>query len=400
MKYKFIGVKAVAILAVLAGAIATMQAGDPPLPEDMQQPINILVSSSDTVLNGLPSGASGIASKPFFSVEHVDGTPDRTADKVKFQLATDPLFDDIIWGSRWEKTTPVTSGERSDDVNNRRAGLDGLTTYYVRARFRNATEVGPWSIESFAFSTAAVVLPATDYLIDGQAEGATNVGLKPTFSAVYNHQDPTHAAHAMMVNIYSVSDDTQVWGSRWVDIEGVRPGTRGPDLTKRGASLSGLTEYRVRIFFRNGNDPDPIPIEDWPIPFSTEAGPIVPKTVFVDSANAQEGQNAELKPIVDATPVFSMIVDHQNSGAAITHAQIQISMSPEFDDVFWKSGWNSGWESVSAVLGSRISDIAYDGHTLLSGQQYFIRVRSKDGSGNKTNWSTVRYSFVTLSANE
>jgi hypothetical protein len=102
--------------------------------------------------------------------------------------------------------------------------------------------------------------------------------------------------------------------------------------------------------------------------------------------------NGQINPtnLQTNTPKFSAIFNDLNQKDFSTTYQLQVSLSPSFDRVYW----DSGLSTMSKVISSnRSQDITYTGPKLSNLTNYYWRIRFWDSKQKEGSWSIVPASF-------
>ena len=156
-----------------------------------------------------------------------------------------------------------------------------------------------------------------------QGNPVSNIALSPKFSAVFNHSITTSISKKARVQVASDSAFvTVIWTSGQVAIPDVSVGSRCADLGYVGPNLSGQTNYYWRVRFWDQADN----LGSWSTEgasFTTQAAPLAPVTLFVDSTNAQSGTQGDPVSEIDLKPHFSAVFQHQSGAAIAKKAKVQ-----------------------------------------------------------------------------
>lgn len=343
---------------------------------------------------------SNINMKPVFSAVMIHDSPTATAAEAKVQFATDAAFTNVVASSAWQAVTPVTTGNRSSDIEYNGTALACNTRYYWRIKFKdNVGVVGPWSTEPASFVTVHCPLEATTLFI-GNTEAQTGtqgdpvnlINIQPYCSAIVTHSNP--AATVVEAKVQFALDPAftnKLGTSSWKSITPTTAGNRSSDIRYNGQAVPGSTRVYWRIRYRDSAGV----VGHWSTEiasFETVPSPVEPTILFVDSANAQAGSQGNPATGIDLDPVFSAIFNHNDTGGIASAARVEVAA----DAAFTNEVWNSGWQSITATAdGARISDVAMPTGLLTNSTTYFWRVRIEDTSGNKGPWSTEPASFTT-----
>jgi RHS repeat-associated protein len=195
---------------------------------------------------------------PEFSAIYND--PDSGDSAISYRLqvsASSTDWNTLMWDSATSSMATTTQGSRSPDITY--AGstipLDG-STYYWRIKFWDvlgAEGAYSTSTASFTMATGTPPLAPTDLLAEGQTNPTGVADTAPEFSAVYN--DPTTSDSAiyyrLQVSTSSTDWSTLMWDSEQTAMATTTEGSRSPDISYAGDSLSfdGSTYYwRVKFW--------------------------------------------------------------------------------------------------------------------------------------------------------
>lgn len=365
-------------------------------------------STYDFTMNTAPSTPSGLLTEgstnptgvvdltPEFSAVFSDPNGD-TATHYEIEVAGKSGFDDyIFWDSGMlALTTPITSGNRSEDISYAGDVLNynysGTNTTYWRIKFwdENGTESGWSSTNSFVMNSK----PAIYDLQVEQSNNPTGIGdTTPEFSARYYDGDSEQSsAYQIVVNTSADFTGTQMWDSGKTAMTPINTNTRTLEIPYAGTSLSietGLTYY-WKMKFWDSND-----IEgEWQMYPSTTSSNVFTMNSAPSSPAFLETEG-ETNPtsVLDLTPEFSSVfVDPDITDTARAY-YIQVNTSDDFTGtMYWDAHVLLG---VQVANNARIPDITYNSTatgTPLSfdGSTYYWRMKYVDNKNVQGAWSSA-----------
>ena len=220
----------------------------------------------------------------------------------------------------------------------------------------------------------------TDLYTEGVTAPTRVIDLTPEFSAIYNDPDTSDTAIYYQIQVNTASDftGTVMWDSTKTSMTSTTQGTRSPDISYAGTTLSrnGSTYY-WRIKFWDSADAES--------PWSSAGEFRMNTTPGVPTLSYTEGTTNPTK-VADLTPEFSAIFNDADPGDTGEYYQILVDTSPTFDGT---TMWFQGKTSMTSTPdGERSQDIIYNGDTLsLDGTTYYWMVKFWDNNGTDSTWT-------------
>jgi hypothetical protein len=207
------------------------------------------------------------------------------------------------------------------------------------------------------------------------------IDLTPEFSAIFNDPDTgdTGEYYDIWVNTASDFTGTDLWYSMFNSISSITNGTRSPNISYAGTSLSanGATYY-------------------WKIRFQDRLGGISGTWSDTQQFTMQRQPNAPTELLTDGqtnpaflfslTPTFSAIYNDVNSHSATSY-EIEVNSNNTFTGTVM---WDTGKLATNVTEGSRSPDYTYNGIGLSnSSTTYYWRIRFWDSDNLTGDWSST-----------
>ncbi|OQA81752.1 MAG: hypothetical protein BWY29_01030 [Microgenomates group bacterium ADurb.Bin238] len=202
-----------------------------------------------------PSGVTDTT--PEFQATFTDPDASDTGVYYQIQVNTNNTFTGTtMWDSTKTAMGPISNGSTTPQISYAGTALSlNGTTYYWRMKvWDQATGESAWSSTAQFTMNAPPSTPSTPY-----CEGTTNpssvTDATPEFSAI--HSDPDSDAanyYQIQVNTNNTFTGTVMWDSTKTSIANITSGTRSPDISYAGSSLSftGVTYYwRIKFWDTN-----------------------------------------------------------------------------------------------------------------------------------------------------
>jgi hypothetical protein len=285
----------------------------------------------------------------------------------------------VMWDSGKTAMTETTAGQRSPTLTYNGDPLAGGVTYYWRIRFWDMNDsVSDWS-DPAQFEINRTPTAPTVLLTEGETNPIKVYDTTPEFSAIYNDSDTGDTAgyYQIQVNTQNDFNGTSMWDSTKTAMTSTSAGTRSPDISYAGTTLSESTTYYWRIKFWDSNDHES--------PWSSTASFIMsgPPT----ASNLQIiGTTSPTQVLFDI--YFSALYTDPNSDDS-TNYEIEVNTASDFTGTVM---WDSNKTSATISSGNRSSDIYYDGTTLnYDGTTYYVRMRFWDTDDNVSDWTTDQF---------
>jgi len=366
-------------------------------------------SPTNLLTEGLVNPISITSQSPKFSAIYSDPNLD---NGIYFEIEVNTKADftgTSMWDSGKTSISPIISGQRSPEISymGKALSLDGIT-YYWRIRFWDSKNTqGEWSqtamfTTSTQKTTSQAILPQQDEPKEGgeevlgesntipnppgspYTEGSSNptkvTDTTPEFSAIFSDPDASDTGVYYEIEVNTQSDffGTVMWDSTKTAISPITNGSRSPDISYAGTTLSlnGATYYwRIRFWDNNGA------VSNWSQTsnFTMSGNPFSPTYLKTDGMENPTW-------ILSTTPKFSALHTDPNSDSA-NYYEIEINSNSSFTGtVMWDTGKVS---MTSTPSGSRSPEITYAGTALTgsSGTTYYWRIRFWDTDGNVSEWS-------------
>jgi hypothetical protein len=219
--------------------------------EDMDTTIlHIVALGSPTALGGVPNpasapnapaignpanGATNIGATPTVSIAGYSSPVGNAFDAAQFQIATSNTFATVIWDSGWINAQSATVPAGILQTN---------TTYYLRARVRDASGLtSAWGATS-SFTTKASLASVNTPSITSPTNGQTDIPEQPTIYssafAVTGGSD-THAASQWQIRLASGT-----WANPVHD-SGETTTAKTQYTVPAGVLQAGQTQYVLRV---------------------------------------------------------------------------------------------------------------------------------------------------------
>jgi hypothetical protein len=150
--------------------------------------------------------------------------------------------------------TTTNQGARSPDItyDGSALTLNSGTTYYWRIKFWDAADAeSTWS-STGTFQMNSTPTAPTGLLTEGETNPELIVTETPKFSAIFNDPDTndTSSYYQIQVNTNNTFSGIEMWDSTKSAMTTTNEGTRSPDITYAGLSLTmGFETYYWRIKF-------------------------------------------------------------------------------------------------------------------------------------------------------
>jgi len=202
-----------------------------------------------------PSGVTDLT--PEFQATFTDPNATDTGVYYQIQVNTTSAFNGTtMWDSTKTAMTAVGNGSTTPQISYAGTPLSlNATTYYWRIKVWD--QVGgesAWSSTAQFTMNAPPSAPSTPY-----CEGATNpssvTDATPEFSAIHSDPDSNPANYyQIQVNTNNTFTGTVMWDSTKTSIANITSGTRSPDISYAGSSLTftGVTYYwRIKFWDTN-----------------------------------------------------------------------------------------------------------------------------------------------------
>jgi hypothetical protein len=192
---------------------------------------------------------------PKFSAIFNDPDTNDTSSYYQIQVNTTSGFDGTtMWDSTKSLMTTTNEGTRSPDITYGGSALtlNSGTIYYWRIKFWDAADAeSTWS-STGTFQMNSTPTAPTGLLTEGETNPELIVTETPKFSAIFNDPDTndTSSYYQIQVNTNNTFSGIEMWDSTKSAMTTTNEGTRSPDITYAGLSLTmGFETYYWRIKF-------------------------------------------------------------------------------------------------------------------------------------------------------
>jgi len=218
---------------------------------------NQLPSATNLLAEGV-TNPTGIAdTTPEFQATFTDPDASDTGVYYQIQVNTNNTFNGTtMWDSTKTAMGPISNGSTTPQISYAGTGLSlNGTTYYWRMKvWDQATGESAWSSTAQFTMNASPNTPSTPY-----CEGTTNpsgvTDVSPEFSAIHTDPDSDAANYYQIeVNTNNTFTGTVMWDSTKTSISNITSGSRSPDISYAGSSLTftGVTYYwRIKFWDTN-----------------------------------------------------------------------------------------------------------------------------------------------------
>lgn len=290
-----------------------------------------------------------------------------------------------MWDSNKTAIGPITNGARSSDISYAGSTLSyNGTTYYWRMKFwDNNDGESAWSSTANFTMDAPPTAPTVLYC-EGSANPTNVQDTTPEFSALCQDPDTGNTCDYYQIEVNTASDftGTEMWNSGLQSMTATAIGSRSPDISYAGTTLSHSgTTYYWRIKFADNYGA----VGAWSTGTNTftmlsNDSPTAPTTPYCEAV-------ATPLDVTDTTPEFSAVCQDSNTGNTCNYYEIDVNTASDFNGT---SMWASGLQSMTATaIGARIADKSYAGTTLTTnGTTYYWRIRFADNYGAVGAWAT------------
>ncbi len=321
---------------------------------------------------------------PEFSAIFNDPDTSNTGTYYQIQVNTSSGFSGTsMWDSGLTAMTATANGARSPNISYAGTTLSqNGSTYYWRIKFAdNYGTTSPWSsVSSFTMNTTPTA--PTVLWTEGSVTPTGVSDTTPEFSAIFNDPNTSDTGTYYQVQVNTASDfsGTSMWDSGLTSMTATTNGSRSPDISYAGTTLSlnGTTYYwRIRFADNLGATGAWSSASN----FTMNIYPSAPTSLLTEGATNPIS-------ISDTTPEFSAIFNDPDTSDTGTRYQIQVNTASDFSGT---SMWDSGLTSMTATTnGSRSPDISYAGTILpLDGTKYYWRIRFANSYGTEGTWSAA-----------
>jgi hypothetical protein len=287
--------------ALPGGTHSFTTAAEPNVAPD--EPTQLFVDGTNAQSGTAGNPVTGVDLTPVFSAIFNDSNSGDISTTYRIQVHTDPNFvGDSEWltGTNGESISPVTAGNRCEDIPYAGTALEYNTTYYWRMIFKD--QGGLWSaipttqasFTTIADPNTAPTAPTTLHVHSTDAQGgdtspATGVDLTPVFSALFNDVDTADSSVLFRIQVNDTSGftGTDLWISDTAGeaLPQVNAGDRCSDIAYGGSALSSSTTYFWRIRFADSaGEWSPWSAE---ATFTTEA---TPTSVAITTTSIPDGE--------------------------------------------------------------------------------------------------------------
>ena len=329
-----------------------------------------------------PTGLTDLT--PEFSAQYNDPDSGDLAVNYQIEVNTNSGFTGtVMWNSGKTSMTSVTAGDRMPDKSYAGTALsENGTTYYWRIRFwdDSDTEGSVSAVAQFTMNTPPS--QPTNLLAEGEATPLCVVDTTPEFSAIFNDPNTGDTGNYYQINVNTASNfgGTSMWDSNLQSMTATAIGTRSPDISYAGTTLtlSGNTYY-WRILF--GDNHGTTGSWSGTSSFRMDSAPTSPTGLLTEGATNPA-------TVYDTTPEFSAIFNDNDSGNTGTYYEIHVNTASDFNgSIMWESGLQS---MTPTAIGARSPDISYAGTALTANDaRYYWRVRFADNCGITGAWSAT-----------
>jgi hypothetical protein len=308
--------------------------------------------------------------------------PDTTDTSSYYEIEVNTASDftgTVMWDSGKTAMTETTAGQRSPVLTYSGSTLDSNVIYYWRIRFWDMVDsVSPWS-DTATFKINRAPTSPTDLLTEGQTNPTTIKDTTPEFSAIFDDPDTTDTSSYYEIEVNTASDftGTVMWDSGKTSMTTTNEGSRSPDISYAGDTLSSETTYYWRIKFWDSVDNE----GTWSdtATFKIDVNPTATDLLIIDETNPTQ---------VIYDPYFSAIYTDPNSDDSSAY-QIEVNTASNFAGT---TMWDSTKTSTTISSGNRSSDITYDGTDLdYDGTTYYVRMKFWDTDDNESDWVTGQF---------
>jgi hypothetical protein len=303
-----------------------------------------------------------------------------TSSYYEIEVNTNNTFTGtVMWDSGKTSMTETTSGQRSPTLTYAGSTLSEGVTYYWRIRFWDMNDnVSSWS-DTATFKLDQTPTQPTALQTESLVNPIKITDTTPEFSAIYNDPDVSDQAnyYEIEVNTNNTFTGTVMWDSGKTSMTATNQGSRSPEISYAGNTLSAGHIYYWRVKF-------------WDIP-GLESSWSDTATFVIDGPPFA----TDLLTIGETNPTqvtyeifFSAIYTDLNEDNSSAY-QIQVNTTNTFDGT---TMWDSTKTSTTITSGNRSSDITYDGLDLLyNGTTYYVRMKFWDTDDNDSNWVTGQF---------
>ena len=285
----------------------------------------------------------------------------------------------VMWDSGKTAMTTTTSGQRSPTLTYAGSTLIQGTTYYWRIRFWDMNDnVSIWS-DTATFQLDQTPTQPTSLQTESLTNPTKVTDTTPEFSAIYNDPDNTDQANYYQIEVNTSSDftGTVMWDSGKTTMTTTNQGSRSPEISYNGTTLSTGEKYYWRIKFWDiaGLEGSWSAISN----FQMSGPPIASSLLILDQTN----------PMQVVYDIYFSAISTDPNGDNSSAYQIQVNTTNTFDGTMM---WDSTKTSTTITSGNRSSDIYYNGTPLLyDGTTYYVRMKFWDTDDNEGDWITAQF---------
>jgi hypothetical protein len=237
--------------------------------------------------------------------------------------------------------------------------------------------VSSWSATA-TFELNGPPTAPTNLLTESETNPNNITDFTPEFSAIYNDPDTTDTSSYYEIEVNTSSDftGTVMWDSGQTSMTATPTGSRSPDISYAGTTLSANTTYYWRIkFWDSVNQVSP---------WSTIANFKINRTPPAPTNLLTEGETNPTA-IKDTTPEFSAIYNDSDTTDTSSYYEIEVNTQSDFlGTVMWDSTKTS---MTTTNEGNRSPDISYAGDALSTETTYYWRIKFWDSADNEGTWS-------------
>jgi len=308
--------------------------------------------------------------------------------EIQVNTQSDFLGVDMWAPGKLPFTSGVTEGNRSEKILYAGTTLDGLTTYYWRAKVwddeaPSGTE-GAWSATSQFTTASDTPSKPTQLRVEGVGGNTSVLTQYPGFDFIHNDPNPPGeiaAAYHIQVNTQSDFLGTDLWNTGKTPFTGPTSGNVvTPPITYAGDPLSEAVTYYWRVMVWDADD-NASPWSDYDF-FRLEAlVPEAPTSLYINDmpSGAEAGDRLYFNAVYE---------DPNPPGDQAVNYQIQVNTQEDFNG---RMMWDSGKTAFTAPvgIGERCEDIIYGGYRLTPGHTYWVRIKFWDNEDHESPWSEV-----------